>query len=90
MAAGAAGGNTMPTSIRLDSDTDRALEELARRASTSKSEVVRRAIRDLLERERLTPYERASDLIGSVAGGPTDLSESTGRRFRQLLAERKK
>ena len=80
----------MPTSIRLDPDTDQALEELARRRSLTKSEVVRRAIRDLLDRERLSPYERATDLIGSVTGGPPDLSESTGTRFRRLLEERKR
>jgi len=79
----------VPTSIRLDPETDRALEELARRSSSTRSELVRRAIRDLLDREQLSPYERVSDLIGSVTGGPPDLSESTGRRFRELLAERK-
>jgi len=80
----------MPTSIRLDPKTDRALEELARRRSQTKSELVRRAIDDLLERERVSPFERAADLIGSVSGGPEDLSEETGRRLRDLLAEQKR
>jgi len=80
----------MPTSIRLDPKTDRALEELARRRSQTKSELVRRAIDDLLDRERVSPFERAADLIGSVSGGPEDLSEETGRRLRDLLAEQKR
>lgn len=80
----------MPTSIRLDPATDQALEQLARRLSETKSQVVRRAIEDLIARERVSPYERASDLIGSVSGGPRDLSEGTGRRFREILAEKRR
>jgi hypothetical protein len=79
----------MPTSIRLDRDTDRALEEIAAQRSESKSQIVRRAIAELLERERLSPWERAADLVGSVTGGPSDLSERTGRRFRELLATKR-
>lgn len=79
----------MPTSIRLDPATDRTLDALAKRRSVSKSALVRRAIEDLLAREQLAPYERVSDLIGSVAGGPQDLSEATGEKLRALLEERK-
>ncbi len=78
----------MPTSIRLDPATDRTLGVLAKRLSMSKSALVRRAIEDLLAREDLSPYERVSDLIGSVSGGPEDLSERTGDKLRALLAER--
>lgn len=78
----------MPTSIRLDPATDRNLELVARRRSMSKSALVRRAIEDLLAREEVTPYERVADLIGSVSGGPPDLSERTGEKLRALLAER--
>jgi predicted DNA-binding protein len=78
----------MPTSIRLDPSTDRTLDVLAKRYSISKSALVRRAIEDLLAREDLSPYERVSDLIGSVSGGPEDLSERTGDKLRALLAER--
>jgi predicted DNA-binding protein len=80
----------MPTSIRLDPDTDRALEELAKRRATTKSELIRGAIEDLLADERLTPYERVADLVGSVSGGPEDLSEQTGKKLRSLLEGRKK
>ncbi|MGD2115127.1 MAG: type II toxin-antitoxin system VapB family antitoxin [Acidobacteriota bacterium] len=82
----------MPTSIRIDPKSERALEELARQRSQTKSELVRRAIDEFLTRERarerVSPYDRAADLIGSVSGGPEDLSEETGKRFRNLLAER--
>lgn len=75
----------MPTSIRLDRATDQVLEEIAARRRETKSEVVRRAIAELVTRESASPFERAADLIGSVTGGPDDLSEQTGRRFRELL-----
>jgi hypothetical protein len=79
----------MPTSIRLDPATDRALEEIAARHAATKSQIVRRAIAELLERERRSPWERAADLVGSVTGGPDDLSEQTGRRFREALAAKR-
>lgn len=78
----------MPTSIRLDHDTERALEEIAARHCETKSQVVRRAVAELIAREGASPYERVADLIGSVRGGPDDLSEQTGRRFRELLKAR--
>lgn len=75
----------MPTSIRLDDQTNQALEEIAARRRETKSQVVRRAIAELVVREIASPYERAADLIGSVRGGPDSLSEQTGRGFRELL-----
>lgn len=80
----------MPTSIRLDPATSRNLDLLAKRRSMSKSALVRLAIDDLLEREELSPYERVSDLVGSISGGPDDLSERTGETLRKLLAERRR
>lgn len=79
----------MPTSIRLDPATERTLELLAKRRSVSKSALVRQAIEDLLAREELSPYERVADLVGSVSGGPEDLSERTGEKLRALLAGRR-
>lgn len=75
----------MPMSIRLDRDLDHDLEEIARRQGRTKSEVARQAIEDLVARERLTPYERTQHLLGIATGGPSDLSERTGERFRELL-----
>ena len=78
----------MPTSVRLDPETQRALEQLARSRSVSKSEVVRQAIELLASQERQGPFDGVADLLGCVRGGPPDLSEETGTRFRQLLVER--
>ncbi len=41
------------------------------------------------ERELPRPYEAIADLIGCVKGGPPDLSERTGERFRELLTQKK-
>jgi predicted DNA-binding protein len=79
----------MSVSLRLDNPTERALERIAKRRGQTKTEVARKAIEELIAREELTPYELVSDLIGSVSGGPEDLSEQTGRKFRELLERRK-
>lgn len=69
------------------------LQRLANRRSRTKSEIIREAIESLAreelgERESTRPFELVSDLVGSVHGGPPDLSLHTGRRFRDLLASR--
>jgi Arc/MetJ-type ribon-helix-helix transcriptional regulator len=79
----------VPTSVRLDPETERALELLARSRSVSRSEVVRQAIELLAAQERKAPYDLVADLIGSVQGGLPDLSEETGKRLSRLLADRK-
>ena len=79
----------MSTSVRLDAETERAVELLARRHSVSKSAIVRRAVQEMIERDAVRPYERIADLVGSLAGGSDDLSERTGAKMRSLLAERK-
>ncbi len=79
----------MPASVRLDSKTQQALDQLARSRSTSKSEIVREAIELLVRKEARRPHERVADLIGCVTGGPPDLSEDSGSKFRQLLARKR-
>ncbi len=80
----------MPTSVRLDPETERLLARLARKRSQSKSDVIREAIvslsrQDVAVAEDETVLESISDLIGCVDGGPSNLSERTGERFRELL-----
>lgn len=83
----------MPLTVRLDPKTERLIQRLARKRGRSKSEVIRDAI-DILakhaqEQEQTErPYEAVRDLIGSVRGGPSDLSEQTGDRFRRMLQDR--
>jgi len=68
----------MSVSVRLDEETRAALEKTARSLRTSKTEVVKRSIRDfcdkaLKERAR-RPYELIKDLVGKEASGRGDLS----------------
>jgi hypothetical protein len=81
----------MATSVRMDPETERLLEELAREGGFTKSEAIRVAIRLATAHRRRVrpsrrPYETFRRVIGVARGGPRDLSERTGERFRQLLA----
>lgn len=86
----------MPTSVRLDIETEQLLTRLARRKRTTKSVVLREAVAVLarqteqIESGNTGFFAKVEDLIGCVSGGPADLSMRTGARFRQLLSERKR
>jgi len=80
----------MPVSVRLDPKTEELVARLARKKGRTKSEVIRQAIRVLAEsqdtgKKSLRPYDAISHLIGCARGGPRDLSEQTGEKFRHLL-----
>jgi hypothetical protein len=84
----------MTTTVRMDAETERLLEDLARERGSTKSEIVREAVKLAARsrrrpRQRKRPYDAFRGVIGSVRGGPSDLSEGTGARFRQLLRDRK-
>lgn len=83
----------MSTSFRMDLKTEKLLDQLARERGLSKSQVIRDAVRlaarDARRPGRASrPYDAFRGIIGSVRGGPTNLSERTGMRFRRLLADR--
>jgi len=85
----------MPLTVRVDVKTERLLQRLARKRGRTKSEVIRDAIGVLarqVEAQEATerPYEKLRDLIGSIQGGPTDLSRRTGEAFRQMLSTRRR
>jgi len=85
----------MTTSVRMDPETERLLERLARERGSTKSQVVRDALQLAARKARHPrradlPYHALRGLIGSVRGGPPDLSERTGQRFRQLLLDRER
>ena len=84
----------MPTSFRLDPETEATLERLARERDTSKSQIVREAVAAYGVQEQAasegepTLYDRMKDLIGKFPSGQTDLSVDTGRKVRALLVAR--
>ena len=79
---------TVKTTYSLDVETLRALEELARRWSTSRSEALRRAIRASWvqsDAPSLTPMRALDRLQGGL-----DLGQSAARRWaRAVRAQRK-
>jgi predicted DNA-binding protein len=77
-------------SVRVSERTRREVARLARASRRTESAVVREAIEDYVERAPATrPYEALQDVIGMVKGGPSDLSERTGEKFRALLLARR-
>ena len=55
-------------SIKLESDLDHELTEIARRKHVSRSWVVREALREYAARPRRSALDLAGDLVGAVEG----------------------
>jgi len=80
----------MPISVRLDAETEGVVRRLSRATGRSRSQVIRDAIKKLARTETNaedtpTAYAEWADVIGCASGGPRDLSERTGEKFRALL-----
>lgn len=85
----------MATSVRLDTQLEGLIDRLARQRGQTKSEVIRSALSALEANEgtkvsKSSPYEAIKHLIGCASGGPVDLSEETGVKFRELLIAQRK
>ncbi len=84
----------MPTTVRLDPQTESILQRLARKTGRTKSSIIREAILRMSEHEaRPTPgstlYDRMADLVGVGHGGPSDLSSRSEEILRDLFARRR-
>lgn len=77
--------------VRLDVKTETALKRLTVRRGQTKSEVIRDAIARLAEEEgeQVSAAQRLQSFIGVVDSGGRQLSESTGKKLRELLEERR-
>ncbi len=68
----------MSLSVRLDRETEAALDKVAKSLGKSKSAVIKESIRDFcaktLEERRKRPFGLLKDLVGSEASGKGDLS----------------
>ena len=85
----------MPLTVRVDVKTERLIQRLARKQGRSKSEVIRDAIGVLArqvqgQEETERPFETVRDLIGSIHGGPPDLSVRTGEQFRRMVQAKRR
>ena len=71
----------MPTSVRLDEQTENLVRRLAKRRGATKSEVIREALSGLAKEAKAStrPYDAIRHLIGCVDSGGMKLSERTGR-----------
>jgi len=83
----------MPTSVRLDRDTEAILRKLARSSGRTKSEILREALLRFSESHDQSspdegPYALVSDLVGIAKGGPDDLARNHKRAYREGLAIR--
>jgi hypothetical protein len=68
----------MTISARLDDKTIAMIEKTAKLLGTTKSEVLRRSVtefcRQVIKKEKQSPYELIRDLVGQEASGRGDLS----------------
>jgi len=83
----------MTVSLRLDLETERLVNRLARARRQTKSDVIREALRALAREESTrrsgpTVYDAIAHHIGCFDSGGLNLSSRTGQRFAALLAER--
>lgn len=75
-------------SVRLGDKEAAALEALCDLLGLSRSEVVKRALRDLAQAVQRRPFgavAHESGLVGSVRGGPRDLAVNHSRYIRRAL-----
>jgi Arc/MetJ-type ribon-helix-helix transcriptional regulator len=81
----------MPFSVRLDRETEAMIDRLAREKGTSRSSVVREAVAQYASvvDDGTTAYERLKPLIGIIRSGRGDLSQDTGRKFTELLKNKR-
>jgi hypothetical protein len=80
----------MPTSFRLDPETDALLSRLAEASGRSRSWLVREAVAlySASSPHGRSPYERMAPYIGAGGTGLTDASERTGDAFAAAVREK--
>lgn len=74
----------MPTSVRLDAETEALLARLAHNRRQTKSAILREALLRLAQDENTNnsvdgPYALIADFVGIAEGGPDDLSRLISR-----------
>jgi len=75
--------------VRLDTATEASLKRLALRRGQTKSDLIRDAISLLVEEEgEQSAYQRLQSFVGIADSGGQQLSQNTGRRFRDALEEK--
>ncbi len=82
----------MTITVRMDPDTEKLLNRLAKTKRTNKSRVVREAIHFLAERQkkvqRVSAYDLVKDLIGVIDTGGLNLSQDTHKKVSSLIRKK--
>ena len=84
----------MSISVRLDRETEAALEKTAKVLHTTKSSVIKRSLREycarVLEEEKKHPYRLIEDLLGREGSGRGDLSVRGEEILREAFVRRRR
>ncbi len=78
-------------SVRLDDELNKKIQDMAKKAKVSKSEIVREALTEYLEARVVeeNPYDLGQDLFGRFGSGDGDLSTSYKKRIKEKLNEKR-
>ena len=83
----------MPTSVRLDEETEALLIKTAEALKATKTEVLKASIRDFCKRtlseKRQNPYSLIADLIGKEHSGQGNLAIDHEKILRQAFRRKK-
>lgn len=81
------------TSIRLDDELDRLVVDAAQRLSLTRSEVIRRSIREycrrILAETEVYPWDLMKDLVGGFHSGRGDLGRNSSKYVREIIRARR-
>jgi len=79
----------MAATIRLDAELERLVADAARRLKVTRSEVIRRSIRDYCQRilaeTDVYPWELMKDLVGCVNSGIPDLARNSRKYVMEMI-----
>jgi hypothetical protein len=83
----------MPTSVRLDTETEALLARLAHNRRQTKSAILREALLRLAQDEDATdsaagPYSLIADFVGIAEGGPDNLARRHKQVIRKILLDK--
>ena len=83
----------MPTSVRLDQETEALLMKTAEALNTTKTEILKVSIRDFCEKtlaeKRKDPYNLIADLIGKEYSGQGNLAIDHEKILREAFRRKK-
>jgi len=78
------------TCIRLSPELEEKLEQMAKNQHRTKSEIIKRALEDYLDRQERAPtaYDLGKDLFGRYGSGRNDLSREYKKFLRKKISEK--